>query len=449
MVLQEDYEKFLQSYAFPLKKGLRINTLLCTPQRFFELFTTPLVQSPFSPVGFYLPEGFSGAGHHPLHHAGAFYMQEPSAMSAVQVLDPKPGERVLDLCAAPGGKSTQIAARMDGEGLLFSNEYVFARAKILLSNLERCGVKNAVILSMRPDALCETLPEFFDKVLVDAPCSGEGMFRKEPASLGEWSVDNILNCAKRQRMILESAAKALRPGGMLAYSTCTFAPEENEGVILGFLQDHPEFSLLDCGVSFGSPCREEPLAAFGIDSHGQDVSLMRRIFPFHGGEGHFIAKLRKRGDAPREHAPLHFRPAGKHAPELPVAQAFLREQFHDLPLPRVEIRGDAVNLLPEGLPPLDGLRVLRCGVDAGTIRKNRMEPAHHLYKTIDPKTAAQTVDFPLDDPRLELFLKGQMVECDSALKGYAAVTVQGIPLGFGKASGGALKNHYPKGLREF
>ncbi len=446
--MQENFENYLTSMEAPVSKGLRVNTLYSSPGHIKELLDWPLQPVPFCEEGFFLPGDFKGAGHHPLHHAGAFYMQEPSAMSAARVLSPVPGERVLDLCAAPGGKSTQIAATMQGEGLLFSNEYVFSRVKILVSNLERCGVKNAVVTSMRPDDLCGKLPEFFDKILVDAPCSGEGMFRKEPAALKEWSVENVHNCAKRQLLILESACKALRPGGILVYSTCTFAPEENEGVILRFLEEHPEFSLLPCDVLFGSPCREEPLAAFGISSDGADVSLMRRIFPWQGGEGHFVAKLKKQGGEDAFSAGAF--PSSRREENLPAEAArFWEDTFTAPPTGIPCVLQDKVFLLPHGLPDLTGMTVLRRGIEVGVLRKGRMEPSHHLFQCCDRESLVRSLDLSPDDLRLSQFLKGQTVPCPPEWKGYAGVFVEGIPLGFGKASGGVLKNHYPKGLREY
>ena len=232
-MLGEEFPAFLAAYEQPHLKGVRVNPLKCAPET-LQKAMSGLRPSPFSPLCFYSET--EKVGTLPLHHAGAFYSQEPSASSAVTVLDPQPGERVLDLCAAPGGKSTQIAACLMGEGLLWSNEIVRSRASILLSNMERMGVKNGVVSSCHPETLCSRLAGFFDKVLVDAPCSGEGMFRRDPQAVAEWSPEHVRACADRQLAILHSAKQAVREGGVLVYSTCTFSPEENEGVIRRFLE---------------------------------------------------------------------------------------------------------------------------------------------------------------------------------------------------------------------
>ena len=280
-LLGEEYPAFLAAYDKPHYKGVRLNPLKCTQETLEQHFPGSLRPSPFSPLCFYSET--EKVGSLPLHHAGAFYSQEPSASSAVTLLAPEPGERVLDLCAAPGGKSTQIAGLLKGQGLLWSNEIVRNRATVLLSNMERLGVGNAVVSSCHPETLCSRLTGFFDKVLVDAPCSGEGMFRRDSQAVTEWSEEHVKACAQRQLAILHSAAQAVREGGVLVYSTCTFSPEENEGVIRRFLEEEPAFVLESPGVSFGR--KTEALDAV-------------RIYPMDGGEGHFAARLRRVGENP-------------------------------------------------------------------------------------------------------------------------------------------------------
>ena len=273
-------------------RGVRVNTLKCAVPDFLALTEMNLRPTPFAATGFELLSDHK-AGADPLHHAGAYYMQEPSAMSAVTALSPQAGEAVLALCAAPGGKSTQIAAAIGRDGLLWCNEYVRARAQILLQNLERCGVPNAAVTSMDTARLTERLPRFFDAVLADVPCSGEGMFRKEPAALTEWSEDNIRLCADRGAYILDAAARAVRLGGRLLLSTCTFAPEENECQVAAFLRRHPDFELVPLSdLPFGQPAFPwEQVRSFAADPQppAADLTLCRRIFPKHGGEGHFLA----------------------------------------------------------------------------------------------------------------------------------------------------------------
>ena len=278
-LLQNDFDEFLLAMQKPPHRGIRRNPLKCSEETLKKSLPFAITPSPFSPDGFLIPDTVEKIGSLPLHHAGAFYVQEPSASSAVTVLAPDPGDRVLDLCAAPGGKSTQIAGLLQGKGLLWSNEIVRSRASVLLSNMERMGVANAVVSSCHPEQLCDQLSGYFDKVLVDAPCSGEGMFLHDPGALEAWSVEHVRSCAVRQGNVLDSAAKALRPGGILVYSTCTYAEEENEKTILRFLETHPEFVLLDCGVSFGRRSSALPETL--------------RIFPMDGGDGHFVAKLQK------------------------------------------------------------------------------------------------------------------------------------------------------------
>ena len=432
----------------PPHRGVRVNTLKCAVPEFLELTDMELRPTPFAATGFELVRDHK-AGADPLHHAGAYYMQEPSAMSAVTALSLAPGERVLDLCAAPGGKSTQIAAAIGREGLLFCNEYVRARAQVLLQNLERCGVTNAVVTSMDTARLAERLPRFFDAVLADVPCSGEGMFRKEPAALTEWSEDNIRLCAARGAAILDAAAQTVRVGGLLLLSTCTFAPEENECQAAAFLRRHPDFELVSLdALPFGQPAfsweQVKPFAS-GAPAPDADLTRARRIFPKHGGEGHFLALFRRTaGTEPDDGEPPRYAyPDDRAARDVTAA---LSEWFRTPP-GGVPVRfGDLWRLLPPDLPDLKGLAVLHAGLAAAQVCKNRLEPTHALYAALGAD-AAQTVSLAPGDPRLTAFLRGEPVAVEPTVQGFTAVCVGDIPLGFGKASSGTLKNHYPKGLR--
>lgn len=431
------------AYAQPLRRGLRVNTLKAAPEQLRALFPQPLIPAPFSPLCFYADAPFK-AGSDPLHHAGAYYMQEPSAASAVTVLAPCPGEKILDLCAAPGGKSTQIAAALGHTGLLWCNEYVPARAKILLQNLERCGVRRAVISNSDTGRLSEALPGYFDGVLVDAPCSGEGMFRKEPQALAGWSVDNIRLCAARQDTILDAAAGMLRPGGRLVYSTCTFAPEEDELAVARFLRRHPDFVLEPIEVSWGCPgFPAEALTAFGDAAGIADLTGCRRIFPHQGGEGHFIARLCKREDAPGGSPAPYAAPARDAHRE--TARALYEDCFADTPVGTFVTVGDTVRLLPPELPELKGTGTLAAGLAVAQIAKNRLEPCHAAFAAATGADCRRLLSLAPSDPQLAAFLHGE--EIPTAAGGYTAVAVAGIPLGFGKGSGGRLKNRYPKGLR--
>lgn len=445
LLLKDNFSSFLEGYTLPLRRGLRINTGKISVEEFTTIFPHPLSPSPFAANSFYL-DAEHKAGSDPLHHAGLYYMQEPSAASAVTVLAPQPGERILDLCAAPGGKSTQIASAIGKSGLLWSNEYVPSRARILQQNLERWGVRNQVISSRDTGPLCEGLRDFFDAVLVDAPCSGEGMFRKEPQALTEWSIDNIRLCANRQDTILSNAALAVKPGGRIVYSTCTFAPEENEGTVFRFLMNHPDFTLEPINVTWGcTGFSSEQIRAFCPEIDDRfDLSYCRRILPQHGGEGHFIALLRRNNNAiPTATDDYPYPSKDNHQT---AADALYRECFIDEPNGQFVTFGDQIRLLPNHLPNCSNLGVLSAGVAVAIVCKNRLEPAHSIYVASHSDNCRQKLDLSSTDPRLTAFLHGEEIPCDMQ-SGWTALCVCGTPVGFGKASNGKLKNRYPKGLR--
>ena len=434
LLSESELEAFKKEYEKPSYVGVRVNTLKCSVKKLMsltEVFKAEDV-TPFCDQGFYLRNKDVLSGNHPLHHAGAVYFQEPSAMSAATLLAPEKGDKVLDLCAAPGGKSTQLAAALDGTGLIWSNEIVKSRANILLGNFERVGIKNGVVSNADPESLCTQLEGYFDKVLVDAPCSGEGMIRRDPKALEEWSVEHTLSCGARQLKILESAKKALKPGGVLVYSTCTFSREENEGVIEAFIADNPDFELMDAGEKFGRKTL-----------NGKAI----RIYPMDGGEGHFAAKLKKKENACGFINTSAVLPTpDKKVPALVCD--FLSDVFYDITsYKKLFVKDDRVYALPEICPDLQGTHALRAGVFVGNIKKNYFEPAHSLFTTVEIKNIRRVLDLKLTDPRVQKFLKGEEISVDNDVKGYTAVCVEGITLGFGKASGGQLKNKYPKGLR--
>lgn len=428
-LLGDDFGRYLDTVDKPPYHAVRVNTLKCSADKLRALCPFMGERTPFCKDGYYVTE--EKLGKHPLHHAGAFYIQEPSAMSAVTVLGVEKGDRVLDLCAAPGGKSTQIAADLGSTGLLWANEVVRPRAHILLSNIERMGIANAVVSNMDPETLCTRLEGFFDKVLVDAPCSGEGMFRKDREAIEEWSVEHSLSCAVRQKAILESAKKAVRPGGVLVYSTCTFSVDENEGVVEAFLKDNPSFELVDTGESFGEAA----------------LCKARRIYPYHGGEGHFVAKfIKKDGDVA---------PAGVFRYEKPSRRdefdiiAFVDELLRSNPFEHITVIDDRILELPdtELLPDMTGMNILRAGIKLGDFRRNRIEPHHNLATSLRPELFNRQLKLELSDELVNRYIRGEEISIDSWIRGYAVVSVEGIGLGLGKASDGRLKNKYPKGLR--
>ncbi len=416
-LLGEEYPDFLQSLERPRAVALRFNS------RKGEIPSLSFVKEPvpWEENGYYY-DPQARPGLHPFHEAGVYYLQEASAMAPVSLLDPQPGERICDLCAAPGGKTTQIAGRMDGKGFLLCNEIHPKRAKILGRNVERMGVANALVTNEQPEALAARLPGFFDRVLVDAPCSGEGMFRKEEAAVTDWSVDTVRMCAQRQKNILHSAACMVKPGGRLVYSTCTFSGEENEQVIEDFLQNHPEFSPETVAAPWFEASRP---GCFRLWPH----KLL--------GEGHFAAVLRK--NSGNEDTPI-FQTAEK----LPQpVQTFLQELNIALPQGGLLSFGQSLYWMPADMPLLQGLKVIRPGLELGLLKKDRFEPAHALALWL--QTAANVQELPPDGDEIKAYLHGETIS--SNRYGWCLVTVGGYSIGWGKGDKNVLKNHYPKGLR--
>ncbi len=415
--LGEEYPAFLASLQRPRAVALRFNPLKG------EAPSLPFAGEhvPWEPMGHYFdPE--SRPGLHPYHEAGVYYLQEASAMAPVALLDPRPGERVCDLCAAPGGKTTQIAGRMGGEGLLLCNEINPKRAQILSRNIERMGVANALVTNEHPRSLAERFPGFFDRVLIDAPCSGEGMFRKEEAAVTDWSQETVEMCARRQGEILHSGAAMLRPGGRLVYSTCTFAPEEDEQAVEAFLNSHPDFSL-------------EAVEAPWFECK---IPGMYRMWPHKLlGEGHFAAVLRKNGTEEAEFDP----PAGEKLPKEWLS--FAKELKIRLPEGKAIFFGQSLFWAPPELPDLRRLKVLRPGLELGEVKKGRFEPAHALALWL--KDCETLQDYAFDSRETAAYLHGDVVPSEK--RGWCLVTVDGYAIGWGKGDGKVLKNHYPKGLR--
>jgi len=434
-------DAFFASYGRPRHYGLRLNSLKLAAdhplrQELVRLFDLRPV--PWCPDGYYCAED-ARPGKHPFHAAGLYYIQEPSAMLPAELLGVQPGDLVLDLAAAPGGKTAQIAARLDGQGVLVANDPHPARVKVLAENVERLGIGNAIITNASPETLRSRFPETFDRILVDAPCTGEGMFRKEPETVLEWSPERVRATAALQRRILRDAAAMLKPGGRLVYSTCTFNREENEETIAAFLAEHPEFRLL----------KEE------------------RLWPhLHQGEGHYAALLGKGEEAAAEHRPARSRGRGRSGkrggPDRSAADAldgFLRFAAEALPGYRLPesgtpvLFGESLYWMPQsetdGLDAADlpGLRVLRPGLHLGQWRKGRFEPAHALALACRGEMAAWTLDLPSDDPAIARYFRGESLPAPDGRKGWGLLTVGGWPLGWLKAADGQLKNRLPKGLR--
>ncbi len=435
-LLGEEYPAFAKAYDRPRNVGLRLNPLKTqTPPELPEYGLEPV---PWAKYGYYYNKE-TRPGLSPYHEAGLYYLQEPSAMAPAGLLQVEPGMRVLDLCAAPGGKTTQLAAFMEGKGLLVCNEIEPKRAKILSRNVERMGIANALVLNEHPKKLEERFAGFFDRILVDAPCSGEGMFRKEEAAVTDWSEETVQMCARRQREILRSAAVMLRPGGRLVYSTCTFSPEENEGTVGAFLEEFPEFSLAEPEAPWFAPGRGD----WVTPPLGQAERTCRLWPHLLRGEGHFAAALEKSGQpqSEPEHRKRKKPAGGKSAAEAEVLKAFCRDVGVTHPEGKLLTFGENLFVVPEETPELAGLKVLRPGLELGQVRKGRLEPAHAWALWL--KTAASEVE--LSEEEIRRYLRGETVSKHQT--GWTLVKYGGLSLGWAKGSGGVLKNHFPKALR--
>lgn len=443
-MLGTEYPAFLESYNEDRYQALRVNPRKISPAAFPEKVPFHLQPVPWEVSGFYY-DTTDTPGKHPYHEAGVYYIQEPSAMAPAAYLDAQPGEKILDLCAAPGGKSTQIAAAMQGQGLLISNEIHPARAKILSENIERMGIRNCMVTNESPQSLARVFEGYFDRIMVDAPCSGEGMFRKNEAACEEWSTENVTICAARQLEILTCAASMLRPGGRIVYSTCTFAPEENEGTISRFIEAHPEFSILSVPVY---PGMSGGVAAW-TDNPADGIASTIRLFPHKlHGEGHFLAVLQKDGDpdVSYEGYAAGGEEKGLSPKDYSEYTAFAKE-FLTAELTGTMVSfGDQLYLAPSHMPATKGLKVLRPGLHLGTRKKNRFEPGHALALALCPQEVRYTCELPSDGRDIRAYLNGQTLNY-SGDKGWYLITTDGYSIGWGKLAGGIMKNHYPKGLR--
>lgn len=470
-MLGNEYEEFEACYDREKYRALRFNPLKGEVSAFLQQAPFSLTPVPWSEYGYYY-DAEATPGKHPYHEAGVYYIQEPSAQTPAALLDARPGERILDMCSAPGGKATQIAAAMKGEGLLICNEYVPSRAKILSENIERMGIRNALVVNETPQKLADTFAGYFHRIMVDAPCSGEGMFRKNEDAYTEWSPENVQMCADRQDEILKAAARMLLPGGRMVYSTCTFAPLENECVIARFLQQNPDFgikdvffseegqsgraSLLDMGMQQGNPDWTESEMGPLEDNIKEEIKSTIRLFPHRiKGEGHFVAVLEKKGSMPDISNKMLSRNGMEKTVSLKDCreyEEFLKTEIKaDFLLDTVKAPylrfGDQLYQIPEQMPGLKGLKVLRPGLHLGTILKNRFEPSHALALSLRPTEVVHTWNLDSNSTEAGSYLKGGTFQAEGE-KGWYLITVDGYSIGWGKLAGGMMKNHYPKGLRK-
>lgn len=415
-ILKDEYDDFIKSYEEPKTTGLRVNTLKMTKDKLVDLGLFKLNQIPWSKEGFYYDETIDRPGKNPLHEAGAYYLQEPSAMSVVPKAEIKENDKVLDMCAAPGGKSTYILSKLNDTGLLVSNEINPIRIKALGENLERFGARNCIITNTDSSNLKKAFAGYFDKVIIDAPCSGQGMFRKDEVAISDWSYAKVLECQSIQREIIRDGYEMLNNGGILVYSTCTFAKEENEVVINEFIEEYPNAKLIE----------------------------MERLWPHKvKGEGHFVAKIQKLEDEDCKVKETKTKRLDKELKDYrDFEKKFLNIKMGD----KFDIRGENLYLLPYESPETKKLKVLRYGLHLGMLKKNRFEPSHALSHYLTIEDAKYVEDLKLDDTKILDYLRGNVINTGQS-RGWVLVAVEGVPIGWGKESNGVIKNHYPKGLR--
>jgi len=469
-LLKNEYDSFMDSYNKSPYRGLRFNPLKVPADRYDEIFKTACDNDgaveavPWCDGGYYFGDDVR-PGIHPYHAAGLYYIQEPSAMLPghlaceliKQVIRDKGSVRVLDMCAAPGGKATQAAGCIGDDGILVANEPVPGRARILSQNIERLGIRNALTVCEMPDKLARTFPGFFDIVIVDAPCSGEGMFRKDDTAVAEWSPENVDLCVSRGRDILDAAHECLKPGGHIVYSTCTYEPAENEDAVAWFINEHSSYQVITLPVT-------------GLNPQADGTY---RLWPHKlKGEGHFAAVLKNTLSSALPVTSVHDKKDASESvskPELiydrsvsseasKLLGAFVSDNLTDMSGNIIKglvfAYGDNIYLAPDEIAEYavsndkkKQLRIERAGLHLGEIKKGRMEPSHSLAMALSAGMCKREFDIPADDDRMLKYLRGESLTCDPALKGYVLITVDGYPAGWGKASGGMIKNHYPKGLR--
>lgn len=446
-LLGDEFEEYIKCYEEPRYYGLRVNTQKISVEEFVKICPFEITPIPWIENGFYYDGEQISPAKHPYYFAGLYYLQEPSAMTPANRLPVNPGDKVLDVCAAPGGKATELGAKLDREGVLIANDISSSRAKGLLKNLEVFGIGNMLVLSEEPGKLENYFPEYFDKILIDAPCSGEGMFRKDKKMVKAWEEHGPAFFAKLQRSIITQSARMLKPGGIMLYSTCTFDAEENEGTIAYLLQEYPEFQVLEMKQYEGfAPGRPE-----FTEGKIEEIAKTVRIFPHKmKGEGHFLALLQKgEGEAVDTSVSKYVVKGGKKIPE--EIQEFFKDVNFTLDPGRLDIHGERVYYMPENLPDMKGIRFLRTGLLLGELKKKRFEPSQALAMYLKKEEFKSTISLPVEDERVTRYLKGETIEVDDLVSpkdtGWQLVCVDDYPLGWGKLTRGTLKNKYLPGWR--
>ena len=448
-LLGDEYADFRESYSKTHHSGLRVNTLKTTPKEFEENCPFSIKRIPWIPNGYYYDSDLQVAKH-PYYYAGLYYIQEPSAMTPASLLPIDKGDKVLDICAAPGGKSTELGAKLGGEGVLVTNDISNSRAKALLKNIELFGISNALIVSEAPDKLLNYFPEYFDKILIDAPCSGEGMFRKSPAMIKNWEEFGVEYYSKIQKEIIIQAAKMLKPGGMILYSTCTFSPEEDEGTIAYLLEEFPEFKVVNCIPD------EVTQTRLGISYEGFDTGKPQwvngphelknciRLWPHKiDGEGHFMALLQK-GDITDDKGTSAYIISNDKSKLSAEAKDFIDKiNSKNINNDEIMVRGPWVHNLPKELPDTSGLRILRQGLLLGEMKKQRFEPSQALANALHIEDYDKIINFSVDDSRAIRYLKCETIELEDGYEdGWYLIAVEEFPLGWAKSANNKLKNKY-------
>lgn len=471
-MLSDEYEAYEKCYEEKHRGGLRINTLKLNNEEFEKISPYEIKRVPFIPNGYYYQEKEQPA-RNPYYFGGLYYIQEPSAMTPASLLPVEPGDKVLDVCAAPGGKSTELAAKLQGEGVLVSNDISNSRAKALLKNIELFGVRNPVVVSEAPAKLVNTFTGYFDKILVDAPCSGEGMFRKSPAIIKNWEQYGVDYYNKLQKEIILLAVKMLKPGGYLLYSTCTFSKEENEGTIKFLLEEEPDMEIVP--VIWNSLENQPDYPLRGEDKERLEKMKERSNVSYEGfdfgkpewvdgpkelvhtlrlwpqrieGEGHYVALLRKKETAPSSFYEPYQIPAKETKQISDEAKEFFQKIKFPIDINRITVREDRLYLLPKDLVDLKGLRILRSGLLLGEMKKNRFEPSQALACALKASEYDNIYNLSSEDEDVIRYLKCESIEIKKECKdGWLLVCVDGYPLGFGKYSKGNFKNKYLPGWR--
>lgn len=435
-ILRNEFNSYINALNSSPIRAFRVNTDKISLEDFKKINIFSKEEIPYVENGFYFD--YDRIGNHPYHHAGMIYVQEPGAMAPAECVDIDPDWKILDMCAAPGGKSTQLKNKLGENGVLVSNEIVPSRCKILTGNIERLGLRNCVTTCMDTSRLSKTFPKAFDLVMCDAPCSGEGMFRKEDVAIDEWSIENVMKCAERQSEILDNAAKLVKNGGYVVYATCTFSLEENEMTVDSFLKNHPEFELV--------PVNEKVInhTVDGINFDGcecENISFARRFYPhISKGEGQFMAVLRNTLDATPEYT-------NKKRSTIKIdsiVKDFIEDTLSDYDESHIMMyNGNPIYFTPDFEIPKGA--AFCCGVTIGEIKKNYILPHHQFFMAMG-KDFKRKINFSAESDEIKKYLHGEEFETDCT-NGWAVVTVDGCTVGGVKVVNGRAKNHYPKGLR--